>query len=163
MINLNTSNFPFLFSFNRVKSHEPVKALHSSSELVVSNLAMKNSSIILEAYTLKILSKQIKVINPHGVQLVVCLLTTNKTWLVTFSLPEFNLKKQMSWKFHVDNCTKKVIWYDHWPRLSPEIRNSTVVLSPGMQTLLQWRVEALWILKISFRPKMSHRVCGQVF
>jgi hypothetical protein len=28
---------------------------------------------------------------------------TNKTGFVTFSLPEFNLKKQISWAFHVDD------------------------------------------------------------
>jgi hypothetical protein len=40
----------------------------------------------------------------YGVQWVVNLLHS-KTGLVTFSLPEFNPKKQMfsSWKFHLDD------------------------------------------------------------
>jgi hypothetical protein len=29
--------------------------------------------------------------------------TTTKTGFVTFSLPEFNLKKKISWAFHVDD------------------------------------------------------------
>jgi hypothetical protein len=29
--------------------------------------------------------------------------TTNKTGFVTFSPPDFNLKKQISWAFHVDD------------------------------------------------------------
>jgi hypothetical protein len=32
--------------------------------------------------------------------------TTDKTGLVTFSLPEFNLKKLISWRFHVDDRSK---------------------------------------------------------
>jgi hypothetical protein len=32
--------------------------------------------------------------------------TTDKTGLVTFSLPESNLKKQISWRFHVDDQSK---------------------------------------------------------
>jgi hypothetical protein len=33
-------------------------------------------------------------------------LTTDRTGLVPFSLPEFNLKKQVSWRFHVDDRCK---------------------------------------------------------
>jgi hypothetical protein len=32
--------------------------------------------------------------------------------LVTFSLPEFNLKKQISWAFHVDNRSESSSTYD---------------------------------------------------
>jgi hypothetical protein len=32
--------------------------------------------------------------------------TTDKTGLVSFVLPEFNLKKQITWEFHVDNQSK---------------------------------------------------------
>jgi hypothetical protein len=38
--------------------------------------------------------------------------TTNKTGFVTFSLPEFNLKKQISWAFHVDDCSESSSTYD---------------------------------------------------
>jgi hypothetical protein len=38
--------------------------------------------------------------------------TTDKTGLVTFSLPEFNLKKQISWVFHVDDRSKASSTYD---------------------------------------------------
>ena len=32
--------------------------------------------------------------------------TTDRAGLVSFSLPEFNLKKQISWVFHVDDQSK---------------------------------------------------------
>jgi lysylphosphatidylglycerol synthetase-like protein (DUF2156 family) len=35
-----------------------------------------------------------------------------KNWISDFSLPEFNLKKQMSWKFHVDDQSKASNTYD---------------------------------------------------
>jgi len=38
--------------------------------------------------------------------------TTDKTGLVTFSLPEFNLKKQISWVFHVNDRLKAASTYD---------------------------------------------------
>jgi hypothetical protein len=38
--------------------------------------------------------------------------TTNKTGLVTFSHPEVNLKKQISWKFYVDDQSKASNTYD---------------------------------------------------
>jgi hypothetical protein len=37
---------------------------------------------------------------------------TDKTELVTFSLPEFNLKKRISWMFHVDDNSKASNTYD---------------------------------------------------
>jgi hypothetical protein len=37
---------------------------------------------------------------------------TDKTGLVTFSLPEFNLKKQISWEFHVDDRSESSSIYD---------------------------------------------------
>jgi hypothetical protein len=36
----------------------------------------------------------------------------DKTGLVPFSLPEFNLKKQISWVFHVDNRFESSSTYD---------------------------------------------------
>jgi hypothetical protein len=40
--------------------------------------------------------------------------TTNKTGFVTFSFPEFNLKKQMcsSWAFHVDERSESSRIFD---------------------------------------------------
>jgi hypothetical protein len=38
--------------------------------------------------------------------------TTNKTGFVTFSLPEFNLKKQISWAFHIDDRSESSSTYD---------------------------------------------------
>jgi hypothetical protein len=40
--------------------------------------------------------------------------TTTKTGFVTFSLPEFNLKKKMcsSWAFHVDDRSESSSTYD---------------------------------------------------
>jgi hypothetical protein len=38
--------------------------------------------------------------------------TTDKTGLVLFSLPELHLKKQISWKFHVDDRSKSSSTYD---------------------------------------------------
>jgi hypothetical protein len=32
--------------------------------------------------------------------------TTDKTGIVTFLLPEFNLKKQITWEFNIDNRSK---------------------------------------------------------
>jgi hypothetical protein len=54
------------------------------------------------------------VIQPTGVQWVVSLLQLNWHILVTISLPEFNLKKQMctSWAFYVDDCSESSSTYD---------------------------------------------------
>jgi hypothetical protein len=38
--------------------------------------------------------------------------TTNKKGLVTFLLPEFNLRKQISWTFHVNDWSKSSNTYD---------------------------------------------------
>jgi hypothetical protein len=64
-----------------------------------------SSSIILEAYTSKDLIKQDKdskttwsTMNGQ--------FTTEKTGLVNFSLPEFNLKNLITWEFHVDDRSK---------------------------------------------------------
>jgi Aspartyl protease len=70
-----------------------------------------SSSIIFEAYT----SKQFIKNNDDnkttwsamGGQFI-----TDKTGLVTFSLPEFNLKKQISWVFHVDDRSESSSTYD---------------------------------------------------
>jgi hypothetical protein len=35
-----------------------------------------------------------------------CPFTTDKSGIVTFLLPEFNFKKQIPWKFHVDGRSK---------------------------------------------------------
>jgi hypothetical protein len=52
--------------------------------------------------------------------------TTNKTGFVTFSLPEFNLKKLMCgcWVFHVDDRSESSSTYDYWPRSSWIIRHN---------------------------------------
>jgi hypothetical protein len=60
-------------------------------------------------------SKQMTIILPPGVQWVNRRkFTTTKTRFVTFSLPEFNLKKQMcsSWAFHVDDRSESSSTYD---------------------------------------------------
>jgi hypothetical protein len=61
-----------------------------------------NSSIILEAYTsapfIKTDDSNTTTWSTMGGKF-----TTNKTEFVTFSHPEFNLKKQISWAFHVDD------------------------------------------------------------
>jgi hypothetical protein len=38
--------------------------------------------------------------------------TTNKTGFEKFSLPEFNLNKQISWAFHVDDRSESSSTYD---------------------------------------------------
>ena len=39
-------------------------------------------------------------------------ITTDKSGLVTFSLPEFNLRKQTSWVFHIDDRSESSSTYD---------------------------------------------------
>jgi hypothetical protein len=51
--------------------------------------------------------------------------TTPKTGFVTFSLPEFNLKKQISWAFHVDDRSES---------------SSTDDMIMGDQTRSSWRI-----------------------
>jgi hypothetical protein len=56
--------------------------------------------------------------------------TTNKNWhmLVTFSLPEFNLKKQISWARHIDDRSESSSTYymiiGNQPRSSWRIRHN---------------------------------------
>jgi hypothetical protein len=56
--------------------------------------------------------------------------TTTKIGLVTFSLPEFNLKKQMctSWEFHIDERSESSSTYDmiigNQPRSSWKIKHN---------------------------------------
>jgi hypothetical protein len=56
--------------------------------------------------------------------------TTSKTGFVTFSLPEFNLKRQMcmSWAFHVDEHSESSSTYNmiigNQPRSSWRIRHN---------------------------------------
>ena len=70
-----------------------------------------SSSIILEVYTSKSFIKtdnhnktSWSTMGGHS--------TTNKTGSVTILLPEFNLKKQISWTFHVDDRSKASSAYD---------------------------------------------------
>jgi hypothetical protein len=129
-INLTTSSdkdeeyFPFLPSYCRNKSTKLAKTSHPTTEFVV-NLQINNeehlisaladtgaiSSSILEAYTSKNLIKSDKS-NQTTWSTMGGQFTTDKTGLVTFSLPEFNLKKQISWKFHVDDRSKASNTYD---------------------------------------------------
>jgi hypothetical protein len=59
-----------------------------------------SSSIILEAYTsvpfIKTDDSNTTTWSTMGGKF-----TTSKTGFVTFSLPDFNLKKQISWEFHI--------------------------------------------------------------
>jgi hypothetical protein len=70
-----------------------------------------SSSIILEAYTsapfIKIDDNNATTWSTMGGKF-----TTNKTVFVTFSLLEFNLKKQISWEFHVDDRSESSSTYD---------------------------------------------------
>jgi hypothetical protein len=72
-----------------------------------------SSSIILEAYTsapfIKTDDNNTTTWSTMGGKF-----TTNKTGFVTFSLPTFNLKKQMccSWAFHVDDRSESSSTYD---------------------------------------------------
>jgi hypothetical protein len=70
-----------------------------------------SSSIILEEYTSKNLIQRDKC-NQTTWSTMGGQFTTDKTGLVIFSLPEFNLQKQISWKFHVDDRSKSSNTYD---------------------------------------------------
>jgi hypothetical protein len=102
------------------------KSYHPTTELVVSLIVNNeehllraladtgaSSSIILEAYTsatfIKTDDSNTTTWSTMGGKY-----TTNKTGFVTFSLPEFNLKKQMcsSWAFHVDDRSESSSTYD---------------------------------------------------
>jgi hypothetical protein len=52
------------------------------------------------------------IIQPPGVQWMVSLLQLKRDMLMTFSLQEFNLKKQISWAFHVDERFESSSTYD---------------------------------------------------
>jgi hypothetical protein len=72
-----------------------------------------SSSIILEAYTSAPFIKTDDS-NTTTWSTIGGKFTTTKTGFVTFSLPEFNLKKQMcySWAFHVDDRSESSSTYD---------------------------------------------------
>jgi hypothetical protein len=72
-----------------------------------------SSSIILEAYT----SAPFNKIDEYNTTTWITMggtFTITKIGFVTFSLPEFNLKKQMcsSWAFHVDDRSESSSTYD---------------------------------------------------
>jgi hypothetical protein len=102
------------------------KSSHPTTELVVSLIVNNeehllraladtgaSSSIILEAYTsapfIKTDDSNATIWSTMGGKF-----STNKTGFVTFSLPEFNLKKQMctSWPCHVDDRSESSSTYD---------------------------------------------------
>jgi hypothetical protein len=63
---------------------------------------------VSQSHSLKLMT----VIQPPGVQWVVNLLQLNWDMLMTFSLPGFNLKKQMCpWEFHVHDCPESPSTY----------------------------------------------------
>jgi hypothetical protein len=72
-----------------------------------------SSGIILEAYTSAPFIKTDDS-NTTSWSKVAGKFTTTKTGFVTFSLPEFNLNKQMcySWSFHVDDRSESSSTYD---------------------------------------------------
>jgi hypothetical protein len=133
-INLTTSSDEgeqreYLFASSKPFSSSKTKlekSYHPTTELVVS-LIINNeehlfraladtgasSSIILEAFSsvpfIKIDDSNTTTWSTMGGKF-----TTNKTGFVTFSLPEFNLKKQMcsSWAFHVDDRSESSSTYD---------------------------------------------------
>jgi hypothetical protein len=88
-----------------------------------------SSSIILEAYNsaifpfIKTDDKNTTTWSTMGGKF-----TTTKTGFVTFSIPEFNFKKQISWAFHVDDRSESSITYDiiigNQPRSSWRIRHN---------------------------------------
>jgi hypothetical protein len=57
------------------------------------------------------LSKQMTIIKPTWSKMG-GKFTTNKTEFLTFSPPAFNLKKQISWEFHVDDRSESSSTYD---------------------------------------------------
>jgi hypothetical protein len=118
---LFTSSKPFIFSKTKL-----AKASHPTNEMVVSLIVNNeehllraladtgaSSSIILEAHTSFAFIK-IDDSNTTTWSTMVGKFTTTKTGFVTFSLPEFNLKKRMysSWAFHVDDSSESSSTYD---------------------------------------------------
>jgi hypothetical protein len=133
---LFTSSKPFRSSKTKL-----AKSSHPTTESVVSLIVNNeehllraladtgaSSSIILEAYTsapfIKTDDSNTTTWSTMGGKF-----TTNKTGFVTFSLPEFNLKKQMftSLAFHVDDRSESSSTYDmiidNKPRSSCSIRH----------------------------------------
>jgi hypothetical protein len=88
-----------------------------------------SSSIIIEAYTSAPFIKSDDSITTTWITMG-GKFTTTKTGFVTFSLPEFNLKKQLysSWAFHVDDRSESSSTYDmimgNGPRSSWRIRHN---------------------------------------
>jgi hypothetical protein len=70
-----------------------------------------NSSIILEVYISKQFIKTDKS-NKITWSTMDGQFTTDKAGILTFLLPEFNLKKQISWTFHVDDRYKASSTHD---------------------------------------------------
>jgi hypothetical protein len=118
---LFTSSKPFRSSKTKI-----AKSSHPTTELVVSLIVNNeehllraladngaSSSIILEAYTsspfIKTDDSNATTWSKMGGKF-----TTTKTGFVTFSLPEFNLKKLIcsSWVFHVDDRSESSSTYD---------------------------------------------------
>jgi hypothetical protein len=90
-----------------------------------------SSSIILEAYTsASIINTDDSNTTTTTWSTVGGKFTTTKTGYVTFSLPEFNLNKQMcsSWAFHVDDRSESSSTYDMiigtQPRFPRRIRHN---------------------------------------
>jgi hypothetical protein len=108
-----------------------VSIIVSNKEHLLRALAdtVASSSIILEAYTSAI-SPFIKTDDSNTTTWSTMggKFTTNKTGFVTFSLPEFNLMKQIcsSWEFHVDDRSESSSTYDmvYGPRSSWRIRHN---------------------------------------
>jgi hypothetical protein len=127
---LFTSSKSFSSSKNKLS-----KSSHATTELIVrlivnlkehlirvlADTIATNSSIILEAYTS---DPFIKTYDSNTIAWITIGgdRTATKIGLVTVSLLEFNLKKQMysSWAFHVDDRSESTSTYDmiigDWPR-----------------------------------------------
>jgi Aspartyl protease len=129
-INLTTSSDEdeeyFATSPNFFRSSKPklAKTSHPTSELVMSLSVNQeeyllraladtgaSSSIFLEAYTSRHLIKYDDE-NKTTWSTMGGQFTTDKSELVTFSLPEFNLRKQISWVFHVNDRSESSSTYD---------------------------------------------------
>jgi hypothetical protein len=131
-MNLTTSsdegeNKEYLFTYSKPFSSSKTKlakSSHPTTELVVSLIVNNDkhllraladtgasSSIILEAYTSAPFIKTDDN-NTTSWSIVSGKFNTTKTEFVTFSLPEFNLKKQISWTFHVDDRSESSTTYD---------------------------------------------------
>jgi hypothetical protein len=110
----------------RSSKTELAKSSHPTTELVLSLIVNNeehvlraladtgnSSSIILEAYTsapfIKTYDSNTITWSAMGGKFI-----TTKTGFVTFSLPEFNLNKQIysSWAFHVDDRSESSSTYD---------------------------------------------------